>query len=73
MKVCIKLWGVAQSEALVTLKGRPNKAMTDLLTTVSKSRLMDSIGKLSKMDIEKVEDATMLQFGLSLPILVLQR
>lgn len=56
------------SEALITLKGKPNKAMADQLTTVSKLRLMDLIGKLSKMDMEKVEDATMLQLGLSLPI-----
>ena len=56
------------SEALVTLKGKPNKAMADQLTTVSKLRLMDRIGKLSQMDMEKVEDATMLQLGLSLPI-----
>ena len=55
------------SEALITLKGKPNKAMADQLTTVSKLRLMDRIGKLSKMDMEKVEDATMLQLGLSLP------
>jgi mRNA interferase MazF len=57
------------SEALINLKGKPNKAMADQLTTVSKLRLMDRIGKLSKMDMEKVEDATMLQLGLSLPIL----
>jgi len=56
------------SEALITLKGKPNKAMADQLTTVSKWRLMDRIGKLSKMDMEKVEDATMLQLGLSVPI-----
>jgi len=56
------------SEALVTLKGRQNKAMADQLTTVSKLRLTDRIGKLSKTDMEKVEDATMLQLGLSVPI-----
>ena len=56
------------SEALITLKGKPNKAMADQLTTVSKLRLMDRIGKLSKMDMEKVEDAPMLQLGLSVPI-----
>ena len=56
------------SEALITLKGKPNKAMADQLTTVSKLRLMDRIGKLSKMDMEKVEDATMLQLGLSVPM-----
>jgi mRNA interferase MazF len=56
------------SEALVTLKCKSNKAMADQLTTVSKLRLIDRIGKLSKMDMEKVEDATMLQLGLSVPI-----
>ena len=56
------------SEALVTLKGRPNKAMADQLTTVSKLRLMGRIGKLSRLDMEKVEDAIVLQLGLSEPI-----
>ena len=56
------------SEALITLRSKPNKAMADQLTTVSKLRLMDRIGQLSKMAMEKVEDATMLQLGLSVPI-----
>jgi mRNA interferase MazF len=55
------------SEALVSLKDRPNKAMADQLTTVSKLRLLNRIGRLSRMDMEKVELATMLQLGLSVP------
>jgi len=56
------------SEALVTLKRRRNKAMADQITTVSKLRLMDRIGKLSEMDMERVEHAVMVQLGLFEPI-----
>ncbi len=42
--------------------------MQKKLATVSKLRLLDRIGKLSKMDMEMVEDATMLQLGLSVPM-----
>jgi mRNA interferase MazF len=56
------------SEALVTLKGRRNKAMADRITTVSKGRLMDRMGKLSEMDMERVEHAVMVHLGLFEPI-----
>jgi mRNA interferase MazF len=55
------------SEALVSLKGKHSKEMADQLTTASKLRLMDRIGKVSKMDMGRVEHAVMVQLGLSEP------
>jgi mRNA interferase MazF len=43
------------SEAFVTLQGRQNKAMADQLTTVSKTRSISRIGRLSGADMLKVE------------------
>ena len=53
------------SEALVTVRGKPNKAMADQLATVSKLRLINRIGKLSGTDMNKVERAVKIQLGLS--------
>ncbi|UCG66438.1 MAG: type II toxin-antitoxin system PemK/MazF family toxin [Deltaproteobacteria bacterium] len=53
------------SEALVTLRGKPNKAMADQLATVSKLRLINRIGKLSGTDMYKVERAVKIQLTLS--------
>ena len=52
------------SEAYVTLSGKQNKAMADQMTTVSKSRLINVIDKLSSSDMKKVEMAIKLQLGL---------
>ncbi len=52
------------SEAYVTLSGKQNKAMADQMTTVSKSRLINVIDKLSSSDMKKVERAIKLQLGL---------
>lgn len=56
---------VYPSEALVTLSGRPVKAMADQLTTVAKTRLTNLAGRLSPSDLERVERAVLLQLGLS--------
>ncbi len=56
------------SEARVTLKGKQSKAMADQLTTVSKARLTDRVGRLSGTDIRKVEHVVKVQLGLSGPI-----
>jgi mRNA interferase MazF len=56
---------VYPSEALVTLFGRPAKAMADQLTIVAKARLTNLAGRLSPMDLERVERVVMLQLGLS--------
>jgi len=54
------------SEAYVTLNERQCKAMADQLTTVSKLRLMDLEGRLSILDMRKVEQAVRVQLGLSI-------
>lgn len=56
------------SEALVTLEGRPNKALADQLTTVSKLRLISRMAKLSDQEIRKIEHAIKVQLGFSEPI-----
>jgi mRNA interferase MazF len=53
------------SEAYVTLKGKQSKAMADQLTTVSKSRLVSLVGRLSKADIQEVEQIIKMQLGLA--------
>ena len=52
-------------EALVTLSGKPVRAMADQLTTVSNIRLSNQAGRLSQSDLERVERAVMVQLGLS--------
>ena len=52
------------SEAYVLLHGRPNKAMADQLTTVSKTRLRNRAGRLSDSDMQRVEQAIRAQLGL---------
>jgi len=53
------------SEAYVMLSGKQNKAMADQLTTISKSRLINLVGRLSNSDMKKVENAVKIQLGLS--------
>jgi mRNA interferase MazF len=55
---------VYPSEALVTLRGKPAKAMADQLTTVGKARLIDLAGRLSPSELQRVERAVMVQLGL---------
>src|SRR5262245_19451891 len=45
------------SEAFITLEGKKAKALADQLTTVSKLRLTNMIGKLSDSDLLAVESA----------------
>ena len=52
------------SECYVTVRGRQQKAMADQLTTVSKLRLMDRLGRLSQTDMSGVERAIRIQIGL---------
>lgn len=53
------------SEAYVMLNGKQHKAMADQLTTVSKVRLTDMVGRLSKADLQKIEQAIKVQLGLN--------
>ena len=52
------------SEVVVTVHGKPHKAMADQLTTVSKQRLSNRIGKLSGSDLIQVERIVKLQLDL---------
>lgn len=56
---------VFPSEALVTLNDQPRKAMADQITTASKERLINIIGKLTQADIHRVEQALKVQLGLA--------
>jgi len=52
------------SEVFVTLEGKKAKALADQLTTVSKLRFIDMIGKLSDSDLRAVESAVKRQLDL---------
>jgi mRNA interferase MazF len=53
------------SEAYAVLNGKQNKAMADQLTTVSKLRLLNMIGRLSDADMKKIEQAIKIQLDLA--------
>jgi mRNA interferase MazF len=55
---------VYPSEALVSVRGKKHKAMADQLTTVSKQRLENRMGRLSKTDMQAVEQAIKVQLDL---------
>ena len=52
------------SEAAVTVRGKKHKAMADQLTTVSKGRLQNRVGRLSKTDMQAVAQAVKVQLEL---------
>jgi mRNA interferase MazF len=52
------------SEAYVTLRGEQRKAMADQLSTISKRRLRDRLGRLDGGDVAAVERAICVQLGL---------
>jgi mRNA interferase MazF len=52
------------SEAYVTVSGKQSKAMADQVTTVSKLRLINSIGSLSPSDLSAVESALRTQLSI---------
>jgi mRNA interferase MazF len=56
---------VYPSEALVAVRGKKHKAMADQMTTVSKARLQNRVGRLSKPDMQAVEQAVKVQLGLT--------
>src|SRR6266481_6901063 len=55
------------SEAYVRLKGEQRKAVADQLSTISKLRLRERVGRLNQEDIAAVERAICVQLGLSGP------
>lgn len=52
------------SEVAVTLNGRTRKAVTDQITTVSKLRVSNYLGKISEADIRQIEQTLKTQLGL---------
>ncbi len=52
------------SETYVSLRGKKAKAMADQLTTVSKKRLINQAGKVSKTEMEGIERAIIIQLDL---------
>ena len=61
-----KVGRVYPSEALVTFAGQEGKALADQLATVSKIRLENRAGKLANSEMDLVEQAIMVQLGLSM-------
>jgi mRNA interferase MazF len=53
------------SEAAVTVRGKKHKAMADQIATVSKTRLQNRAGRLSKIDMRAVEQAIKVQLELT--------
>lgn len=55
---------VHPGEAAVTFEGKPGKALTDQIATVSKERLLNRAGKLTANEIQRIEQAIKIQLGL---------
>ena len=53
------------SEAYVMVAGQQSKAMADQLTTVSKQRLSNQMGYLSREDMQSIERIVKIQLWLS--------
>ena len=53
------------SEAFVTISSKLNKAMADQITTVSKLRMINQMGKISRADMWQVERAVKVQLAMS--------
>ncbi len=51
-------------EALISVAGKPGKAMADQIMAVDKARLKTLLGLLSKEDMLRVEDAIQVQLGM---------
>ena len=47
------------------VRGKAHKALADQLTTVSKLRLDNRVGRLSTEDMQAVEEAIRIQLGLN--------
>ncbi len=52
------------SEVVISVRGRRHKALADQITTVSKERCLNYVGKLSSADLEAVEVVVRVQLGL---------
>jgi len=52
------------SEALVTIRGNPSKAMADQITTVSKVRIFEKYAVVSEKELRDVEKALCVHLGI---------
>ena len=52
------------SESYITFRGKKAKAMADQLTTVSKKRLINQAGSVSKTELEGIKRAIAIQLAL---------
>ena len=52
------------SESYVTFQGKKAKAMADQITTVSKMRLINQVGTVSRSDLEGIARAVSIQLDL---------
>jgi len=52
------------SETYVAFRGKKAKAMADLLTTVSKKRLINPVGSISSTEMEGIGQAITIQLDL---------
>ena len=52
------------SESYITFRGKKAKAMADQITTVSKKRLINNAGTVSKTDLEGIKRAITIQLEL---------
>lgn len=56
---------VYPSEIVIMVRGRRHKALADQITTVSKKRCLNFVGKLSATDLKAVEVVVQIQLGLA--------
>lgn len=59
-----KIDPVYSGEAIITINGQSRKALVNQLTTISKFRLLNRIGRISAADIVLVENAIRWQLAL---------
>ena len=59
-----KVTKVYPAQVLVTLEGQQRKAMADQITTVSKVRLRERVGRLDVLDMAAVDHAIRIQLAL---------
>lgn len=52
------------SEALLSVAGKPSKAMADQITTAAKERLKSKLGMISRAEMLEVEKAIRIQLGM---------
>ena len=54
------------SEAVVSIGGKPSKAMADQITTTAKERFKKKLGEISAQDMKALEQVIKIQLGMQL-------